>query len=103
MQQQLTIELSANAPRAARHSLDQHSGRVEESPLNDVRLLSSEIVTNAVQHFGRPHGDPITIDTVVESGVLRVEVESTRATASPHSDQAPQRHPQGSRSGSRST
>lgn len=74
MRHLLTVGLSPNAPREVRHSFDQHSDQFEESLLNDVRVLSSEIVANAVQHSGRPQGDPITVDTTVQSDVLRVEV-----------------------------
>lgn len=74
MRHQLTIELSANAPRQVRHSFDRHAGRIEETLLDDLRLLSSEIVTNAVEHSGRPQGDPITIETAVESDLVRIEV-----------------------------
>ena len=36
--------------------------------------MHSEVVTNAVQHSGRPNGDPIDVQTTVIDGVLRVEV-----------------------------
>jgi len=53
MEHQLTVALSADAPRQARHSFDHHASQIEESLLDDLRILSSEIVTNAVTHSGR--------------------------------------------------
>ena len=69
------LVLSIHAPRQVRDSLElQYSGTMERSLLDDVRILTSEIVTNAVQHSGRPVGDPLTIQTSVVDDVLRVEV-----------------------------
>jgi hypothetical protein len=42
--------------------------------LDDVMVATSEIVTNAVQHSGRPDGDPLTVQASVTEGVFRVEV-----------------------------
>jgi anti-sigma regulatory factor (Ser/Thr protein kinase) len=47
---------------------------MERSLLDDLTLLTSEVVTNAVQHSGRPDGDPLSVNTTVLDGVLRVEV-----------------------------
>lgn len=67
--------LSMHAPRQVRHSLEaRYAGSMERSLLDDVTLLSSEVVTNAVQHSGRPDGDPLTFESSVIDGVLRVEV-----------------------------
>ena len=71
----MTIALSLDAPREVRHSLEaQYVGSMERSLLDDLTLLASEVVTNAVQHSGRPHGDPIEVQTTVVDGVLRMEV-----------------------------
>jgi anti-sigma regulatory factor (Ser/Thr protein kinase) len=42
--------------------------------LDDLTILASEVVTNAVQHSGCPHGDPLHVRTTVLDGVLRMEV-----------------------------
>ena len=47
---------------------------MDRSLLDDLTLLASEVVTNAVQHSGCPQGDPLTVCTTVDNGVLRVEV-----------------------------
>lgn len=71
----MMLTLSIHAPRQARDSLElQYAGSMERSLLDDVRLLTSEVVSNAVQHSGRPAGDPFTLETSVIDDVLRVEV-----------------------------
>jgi anti-sigma regulatory factor (Ser/Thr protein kinase) len=71
----MILVLSIHAPRQVRDSLElQYAGSMERSLLDDVRLLTSEVVSNAVQHSGRPTGDPLTLETSVVHDVLRVEV-----------------------------
>jgi hypothetical protein len=43
--------------------------------LDDLRILSSETVTNAVRHSGRREGDPIDVATTITSTLVRVEVK----------------------------
>jgi anti-sigma regulatory factor (Ser/Thr protein kinase) len=75
MNHELTVTLSAFAPRVVRHSLEAlYAKSMERSLLDDVTLLASEVVTNAVRHSGRPEGDPLTIKSTVADGVLRLEV-----------------------------
>jgi anti-sigma regulatory factor (Ser/Thr protein kinase) len=72
---EVTVALSLDAPRTVRHSLEaQYVGSMERSLLDDLTLLASEVVTNAVQHSGRPNGDPLDVQTTVIDGVLRLEV-----------------------------
>jgi hypothetical protein len=71
----MMLELSIHAPRQVRDSLElQYAGSMERSLLDDLRLLTSEVVSNAVLHSGRPTGDPFTLVTSVIDDVLRVEV-----------------------------
>ena len=71
----MSVALSVHAPGQVRHSLEaQYVGSMERSLLDDLTLCTSEVVTNAVQHSGRPQGDELTIETTVVDGVLRVEV-----------------------------
>jgi anti-sigma regulatory factor (Ser/Thr protein kinase) len=71
----MTVALSDHAPRQVRQSLEaQYVGSMERSLLDDLTLLASEVVTNAVQHSGRPQGDPLDVETTVIDGVLRMEV-----------------------------
>ena len=75
MEHAVTVGLSLTAPREVRRSLERrYAGSMERSLLDDVTVLTSEVVTNAVQHSGRPQGDPLTVDATVTDDVLRVEV-----------------------------
>lgn len=62
------------APGAARRSFDGLAGVVEASLLDDMRLPTSEILTNAAQHSGCLEGTPNTVDTSLGEDVMRVEV-----------------------------
>jgi anti-sigma regulatory factor (Ser/Thr protein kinase) len=70
----LTIPLSVEAPRRTRQSFDRYSGAIEETLLDDLRLLSSEIVTNAVQHSGCPQGERLRIEVTTARDLIRVDV-----------------------------
>jgi hypothetical protein len=74
MPRTLTVALSVHAPRLVRRAFDRYSETIEESLLDDLRLLSSEVVTNAVQHSGRPQGDPIRVDITTTHQLIRVGV-----------------------------
>ena len=75
MEHALTLPLSSQAPRNVRGSLKQrYLESMEQSLLNDVTLLTSEIVSNAVQHSGRPEGDPLIVRASVVDDALHVEV-----------------------------
>ena len=69
-----TYALCAHVPYFARRRLDEFSDQIEPSLLDDLRIVSSELVSNAVEHSGRTLGDPITVKTGLKSNVLRVEV-----------------------------
>jgi anti-sigma regulatory factor (Ser/Thr protein kinase) len=42
--------------------------------LDDVRLVTSELVGNSVKHAGNPHGHPINVKVQVRADRLRLEV-----------------------------
>ena len=69
------LESTPDAAAAARQALDDFSGQVPERRLRDVRLLVSELVTNAVRHAGLSAGDRIRLIVRVHEAVLRVEVD----------------------------
>jgi len=70
---EMTIPLSISAPGQARRSLETaFAETMDRSLLDDVKLVASELVTNAVQHSGRPEGDPLSLSAIVADGVLRV-------------------------------
>ena len=63
------IALSVHAPGSVRHSLEErYRDSVERSLLDDLTLLASEVVTNAVQHSGCPQGDPLDVQAPCSTG-----------------------------------
>jgi anti-sigma regulatory factor (Ser/Thr protein kinase) len=62
------------AASAARNALMALDSRVDSQCLEDIRLLVSELVTNAVRHAGGPRGGEVALDVTVESSSVRVEV-----------------------------
>ena len=59
------------APAQARGALDQISGRITPQRMRDVRLLVSELVTNAVRHAG---GEVVRLVVALTGDTLRIEV-----------------------------
>ena len=74
MGHELILALSPDAPRQIRRSLDRYIGLLQQSLLDDLILVSSELVSNAVQHSGRPEGDPINYRLTVFPKTILVEV-----------------------------
>jgi anti-sigma regulatory factor (Ser/Thr protein kinase) len=70
----LELEGTPGAAAQAREAIDGFSGRVPERRLRDVRLLVSELVTNAVRHAGLRAGDRIRLLAQLSGAVLHVEV-----------------------------
>jgi anti-sigma regulatory factor (Ser/Thr protein kinase) len=68
------LDSSPEAAAAARVALDDLSGRVTAGRLRDLRLLVSELVTNAVRHAGLRRGDRIRLVVRVGDRDVRVEV-----------------------------
>ena len=68
------LAVTPEAAAEARHALDRLSGELPDGRMRDVRLLVSELVTNAVRHANLASGD--VIDLVIEllDHTLRVEV-----------------------------
>ena len=69
---QLPRDLDSAA--AARHAVDQLSGRLPEDLLGDVRLLVSELVTNSLRHAELGPEDSIALVVGVDDATVRVEV-----------------------------
>jgi anti-sigma regulatory factor (Ser/Thr protein kinase) len=88
----MIVELSIDAARQVRESLDRYEGGIEPGLLDDLRLASSELVSNAVLHSGRPQGDPIEFRFNILPGKLRVQVLD-------HGIGAPDLHPRAPESG----
>jgi anti-sigma regulatory factor (Ser/Thr protein kinase) len=67
----LELPSTAGAPAAARGALEQIANAVSSERMRDVRLLVSELVTNAVRHA---EGAAVRLIVSMTGGVLRVEV-----------------------------
>ena len=68
------LPVSPEAASAARHALDGFSDEVSDGRLRDVRLLVSELVTNAVRHANLDEDDVIGLVIELADHALRVEV-----------------------------
>lgn len=68
------VALGRDAPRTVRRTLLDYADRLDPALLDDVRLLTSELVTNAVAHSGRPEGDPITVTLEIRPTAVHVDV-----------------------------
>lgn len=68
------LPASPEAASAARHALDDLEDAVSDARLRDVRLLVSEVVTNAVRHANLAAGDAIELVVELNRRTLRVEV-----------------------------
>ena len=68
------LPVTPEAASAARHALDGLSDDQPDGRLRDVRLLVSELVTNAVRHANLASGDVIELVIEIADQTLRVEV-----------------------------
>jgi anti-sigma regulatory factor (Ser/Thr protein kinase) len=68
------LPVTPEAAAVARHALDDVGDAVPGAKLRDVRLLVSELVTNAVRHANLAHGDAIRLVFEVADHHFRVEV-----------------------------
>jgi anti-sigma regulatory factor (Ser/Thr protein kinase) len=70
----LELEGTPDAAATARRALDHFAEHVPAPRMRDVRLLVSELVTNAVRHAGLRDEDRIRLLAILRGGALRVEV-----------------------------
>jgi anti-sigma regulatory factor (Ser/Thr protein kinase) len=68
------LPVSPEAAAEARHALDDLAEAIPDGRMRDVRLLISELVTNAVRHADLDAGDAIDLVIDVADQMLRVEV-----------------------------
>jgi anti-sigma regulatory factor (Ser/Thr protein kinase) len=68
------LPVAPEAAAEARHALDGLTGEIPDGRLRDVRLLVSELVTNAVRHANLAAGDVISLVIEIADHMLRVEV-----------------------------
>jgi anti-sigma regulatory factor (Ser/Thr protein kinase) len=69
----VSFERGPAAASAAREALNELEQRVDHDLLNDVRLLVSELVTNAIRHTAAPGGE-VGLDVSIKDSSIRVEV-----------------------------
>ena len=79
------VELSLPpAPTAATQArtevTERLASRLGASVLEDVRLLVTELITNALRHGKLTPGDRVSVKASVDDGVVRIEVARPRAT-----------------------
>jgi anti-sigma regulatory factor (Ser/Thr protein kinase) len=74
MRLEVKLASAADSAAEARHALAELSGRVADERLHDVRLLVSELVTNAVRHADLAPEEAIRLIVEESAGGLRVEV-----------------------------
>jgi len=73
-----------SAAAGARNALLALEQRLDAQVLEDIRLLVSELVTNAVRHADAPGGrGQIGLDVTIRSGAVRVEVADPGAGFEP--------------------
>jgi anti-sigma regulatory factor (Ser/Thr protein kinase) len=68
------LAVSPESAAEARHILDDLAEAIPDGRMRDVRLLISELVTNAVRHADLDAGDAIDLVIDVADQMLRVEV-----------------------------
>lgn len=69
-----TLTRGVDAATRARRALDELETAIPEPVREDLELLVSEVVTNAVRHAGASHGNLIGLSVEVDRGRVRVEV-----------------------------
>ena len=74
MRVQLDLPCEPGSVGRARDALEQFGDHVDERRLGDLRLLVSEVVTNAVRHAGMTEGETIRLE-IADSAGGRVRVE----------------------------
>ena len=68
------LPAAPEAASVARRALDDLAGELSDGRMRDVRLLVSELVTNAVRHANLDSGDAIDLVIELADHALRVEV-----------------------------
>jgi anti-sigma regulatory factor (Ser/Thr protein kinase) len=77
------LSLSERAPQAARDALARLSAMIPADRLADIKLVVSELVTNAVQHSGQAEGTLIHLSVNQSPDRVRIEVNEPGFVAFP--------------------
>ncbi|MEA2142393.1 MAG: serine/threonine-protein kinase RsbW [Solirubrobacteraceae bacterium] len=70
----VSFERGPTAAYQARDALAGLEQRVDDDLLNDVRLLVSELVTNAIRHSATTPGGEVGLDVSIKDSTIHVEV-----------------------------
>jgi anti-sigma regulatory factor (Ser/Thr protein kinase) len=71
---ELELDSGPSAAAEARAAVGVLEGKADPDILDDLRLLLSELVTNAVRHAGSPHGARIGLAVSIAGEAVRAEV-----------------------------
>jgi anti-sigma regulatory factor (Ser/Thr protein kinase) len=72
---ELSFQPAPTAPTEARTAVTQRlAARLGAGVLEDVRLLVTELITNALRHGRLTPGDRVSVKASVDEGVVRIEV-----------------------------
>jgi anti-sigma regulatory factor (Ser/Thr protein kinase) len=70
----LELECGPEAAASARAAIALLDGCAARELLDDARLLTSEVVTNAVRHSGAPKGSVVDLEVAASKDGVKVEV-----------------------------
>jgi anti-sigma regulatory factor (Ser/Thr protein kinase) len=68
------VSTGRDAPSAVRDALRDRGDHLPQTMRDDLLLLLTEVVTNAVRHSGARRGDPIEVEMRERPDCVRVEV-----------------------------
>jgi anti-sigma regulatory factor (Ser/Thr protein kinase) len=72
---ELTLPAAPTAANEARTEVTERlAGRIAGRVLEDVRLLVTELITNALRHSSMVPGDRVFLKAMVDDGAVRIEV-----------------------------
>ena len=80
---ELELPRGLDSAAVARHAIDGLDGRLPGDQLGDVRLLVSELVTNALRHAELEEHHAIRLAVTVSDAAVRVEVSDPGAGFEP--------------------
>jgi anti-sigma regulatory factor (Ser/Thr protein kinase) len=89
------LAVTAEAAAEARHALDGVATGLPDGRERDVRLLVSELVTNAVRHANLSPGDVIRLVVDIADHTLRVEVHDPGGGFAPSAPEPDPTRPSG--------
>lgn len=86
-----TYPMTAESAAFARHDLNRFEGLIEASLLDDMRIITSELVTLVIAQSAADEPGSVVVTTSLASNVLRIEVDQIRAagTAPEHATMPP--------------